>query len=194
VDWKQFIASVVRSLAWPTAVVVIVYIFKDRLRFLIGNIKKIGAAGVNVELSEKVEEAIDAGEVVQVEKGIAAPAVAGLDPTLLQLAKSFPEAALIQSFKELEELILQTRERMPDGRPYRNLYEVLKALEKLEFIPSSAVALFQSLREARNAAAHGKSEEELSSSEAISLIRQIKLLEEVLTPVLDRLPPKGARI
>jgi hypothetical protein len=194
VDWKQFIASVVGSLAWPIAVVVIVHIFKDRLRLLIGHIKKIGAAGVNVELSEKVEEAIDAGEVVQVEKGISAPDIAGLDPTLLQLAKSFPEAALIQSFKELEALILQIRERMPDARPYRNLYEVLKALEKLEFIPSSAIALFQSLREARNAAAHGKGEEELSSSEAINLISQIKLLQEVLTPVLDRLPRKGMRI
>jgi hypothetical protein len=194
VDWKQFIASVVGSLAWPIAVVVIVHIFKDRLRLLIGHIKKIGAAGVNVELSEKVEEAIDAGEVVQVEKGISAPDIAGLDPTLLQLAKSFPEADLIQSFKELEALILQIRERMPDARPYRNLYEVLKALEKLEFIPSSAIALFQSLREARNAAAHGKGEEELSSSEAINLIRQIKLLQEVLTPALDRLPRKGMRI
>ena len=184
----------VGSLAWPVAVVTVVYIFKDRLRLLIGHIKKIGAGGVNVELSEKVEEAIDAGEVVQAEKGITAPDVAGLDPTLLQLVKSFPEAALIQSFKELEALVLRIRERMPDGRPYRNLYEALKALEKLEFIPSSAVALFQSLREARNAAAHGRGEEELSSSEAIDLIRQIKLLQEVLTPVLNRLPKKSDRI
>jgi hypothetical protein len=193
-DWKQFAASVVGSLAWPVAVVVIVFIFKDRIRLLIGHIRKIGAGGVNVELSEKVEEAIDAGKVVQVEKGIAAPDIAGLDPTLLQLTKSFPEAALIQSFKELEALILRIRERMPDGRPYRNLYEVLKALEKLEFIPASATALFQSLREARNAAAHGKGEEELSSTEAIDLIRQIKLLQSVLTPVLDRLPQKSTRI
>jgi hypothetical protein len=137
---------------------------------------------------------VDAGEVVQAEKGIVAPDVTGLDPTLLQLAKSFPEAALIQSFKELEALILQIRERMPDARPYRNLYEVLKALEKLQYIPSSAVALFQSLREARNAAAHGKGEEELSSSEALELVRQIKLLQEVLRPVLDQLPRNSTRI
>src|ERR1039457_7099404 len=101
-DWKQFFSSIVASLAWPTAAVVIVYIFKDQLRSLIGHIKKIGAGGVNVELSEKVEEAVDAGEVVQAEKGLVAPDVIGLDPTLLQLAKTFPEAALIQSFKELE--------------------------------------------------------------------------------------------
>jgi hypothetical protein len=192
--WRQFFASVVGSLAWPVAAVTIVYIFKDQLRLLIGHIKKIGAGGVNVELSEKVEEAIDAGEVVQVEKGLIAPDVIGLDPTLLQLAKSFPEAALIQSFKELEALILQIRERTPDARPSRNLYEVLKALEKQQFIPQSAVALFQSLREARNAAAHGKGEEGLSSSEALDLIRQIKLLQEVLRPVLDQLPQKSTRI
>jgi hypothetical protein len=193
-DWKQFLASVIRSLAWPVAAVIVVYVFKDQLRLLIGHIKKIGAGGVNVELSEKVEEAVDAGEVVQAEKGLVAPDVIGLDPTLLQLAKSFPEAALIQSFKELEALILQIRERMPDDRPARNLYEVLKALEKLRFIPQSAVTLFQSLREARNAAAHGKGEEALSSSGALDLIQQIKLLQEVLRPVLDQLPQKSSRI
>jgi hypothetical protein len=176
------------------AAVTIVYIFKDQLRLLIGHIKKIGAGGVNVELSEKVEEAVDAGEVVQVEKGLIAPDVIGLDPTLLQLAKSFPEAALTQSFKELEALILQIRERMPDARPSRNLYEVLKALEKQKFIPQSAVTLFQSLREARNVAAHGKGEEALSSSEALDLIRQIKLLQEVLRQALDQLPKNSTRI
>jgi len=193
-DWKQFFASVIGSVAWPAAAVAIVYVFKNQLRLLIGHIKKIGAAGVNVELSEKVEEAVDAGEVVQAEKGLVAPDVVGLDPTLLQLAKSFPEAALIQSFKELEALILKIRARMPDDRPARNLYEVLKALEKQQYIPQSAIALFQSLREARNAAAHGKGEGELSSSEALDLIRQIKLLQEVLIPVLDQLPKKSSRI
>ena len=193
-DWKQFFASLIGSLAWPIAVVSIVYIFKDRIRFLIGQIRKIGAGGVNVELSDKVEEALDAGKVVQVEKGLVAPEVIGLDPTLLQLARSFPEAALIQSFKELEGLILKIRAKIPDDRPYRNLYEVLKALEKMQFIPQSAVALFQSLREARNAAAHGSGEEGLTSSEALDLIRQIKLLQEVLTPALDQLPQKSARV
>jgi len=193
-DWKQFLASIIGSLAWPAAVIAIVYVFKDQLRLLIAHIKKIGAGGVNVELSEKVEEAVDAGEVVEAEKGLVAPDVIGLDPTLLQLAKSFPEAALIQAFKELEALILKIRAKMPDDRPARNLSEVLKALEKQQFIPMSAVALFQSLREARNAAAHGKGEEELSSSEALDLIRQIKLLQEVLNPVLDQLPQKSQRV
>lgn len=193
-DWMQFLASVVGSVAWPAAALAIVYLFKDQLRLLIAHIKKIGAAGVNVELSEKVEEAVDAGEVVRAEKGLVAPDVVGLDPTLLQLVKSFPEAALIQSFKELEALILKLRAKMPDDRPARNLYEVLKALEKQQYIPQSAVVLFQSLREARNAAAHGKGEEELSSSEALDLIRQIKLLQEVLAPVLDQLPQKSSRV
>jgi len=193
-DWKQFLASVIGSIAWPTAVVAIVYVFKNQLRVLIVQIRKIGAAGVNVELSEKVEEAVDAGEIVQAEKGLLAPDLVGLDPSLLQLAKSFPEAAVIQTFKELEALILKFRARMPDDRPARNLYEVLKALEKQQYIPQSAITLFQSLREARNAAAHGKSEEKLSSGEALDLIRQIKLLQEVLIPVLDQLPPKSTRI
>ena len=131
---------------------------------------------------------VDAGEVVESEKGLVSP---DLDPALLQLAKSFPEAALIQAFKELEALILQIRDRIPDARPHRSLHEVLKALEKRGLISSSAVALFQRLREARNAAAHGKGDDEVSPGEAVDLIKQIKLLQEVLRPTLDQLPPKA---
>jgi hypothetical protein len=70
--------------------VAIVYFFKDQLRLLIGHIKKIGAGGWNVELSEKVEEAVDAGKLVQAEKGIAAPDVMGLIPHFCSSQNPFP--------------------------------------------------------------------------------------------------------
>src|SRR5262249_51447882 len=110
------------------------------------------------------------------------------------LAKNFPEAAFLQSFKQLESVILQIRSRLPDDRPHRNLNEVLQQLLVKEYISSSVVELFNQLRKARNAAAHGKGEEGLSPGEALELIRQTSLLEDLLKQVLVKLPEPNHKI
>jgi hypothetical protein len=90
-------------------------------------------------------------------------------------------------------VILQIRSRLPDDKPHRNLNEVLQQLCAKNYISASVIELFLQLRKARNAAAH-ESEEELSSGEAIELIRQVKLLEDLLKKVLDQIPVPSRRI
>lgn len=193
-DWKQFIASVVGSLAWPVALVSVVAIFHQQLANLLRQIKKIGAAGVNLELSEQVADVRNAGEAVEAEQSVQPPNVVALDPTLLGLVKSFPEAAFVQVFKELEGTLLQIRSRLPDDKPHRNLNEVVKALSDQKYITQSAVTLFQKLRDARNAAAHARGEEEMSPAEAIELITQVKLLQSLLVKAQSQLPALNARM
>jgi hypothetical protein len=53
-SYLQFSASLVRSLAWPVAGVIIVVIFKDQLRHILSQVRKFGAAGVNFEISDQV--------------------------------------------------------------------------------------------------------------------------------------------
>src|SRR5437660_1641891 len=127
-DWKQFSASVISSLAWPIALVAVVLIFRERLENLLKQVKKIGAGGVNLELSEQVAAVRDAGEVVEAEQNVPPPDINSLDPTIVQLAKAYPDVALVQVFKELEKTILEIRSCLPDNKPHRTLTEVLKAL------------------------------------------------------------------
>lgn len=136
----------------------------------------------------------DAGELVEAEEGTQPPDVIALDPAILQLAKTFPEAVLVQAFKELEGVILQIRARLPDDKQHRTLNEVLKALAAKKYITDSVVALFQKVREARNTVAHARGEDEMSFGEAIELIRQIKLLQSLLMRVYSQLPPRSDRI
>jgi hypothetical protein len=194
VGWKQFIASIIGSVAWPLAVLTIAVIFRKPLTRVLSLIKKIGAAGVSVELAEQVAAVRDAGELVEAEEGTQPPDVIALDPAILQLAKTFPEAALVQAFKELEGVILQIRARLPDDKQHRTLNEVLKALAAKKYITDSVVALFQKVREARNTVAHARGEDEMSFGEAIELIRQIKLLQSLLMRVYSQLPPRSDRI
>lgn len=192
--WKQFIASIISSLAWPIAAVAIVVIFKDQLRHILSQIKKIGAAGVNVELSDQVKEVQKAGEVVELEQGEVPAQVIALDPELINLAQSFPEAAVLQAFKELEAVLLRIRQRLPDDKPHRNLNEVLKALADDNQISQNVVVLFQRLRQARNTAAHSRDAGKMVPGEAIELIGQIKNLQDLLETVLGKLPPRSNRI
>lgn len=186
-DWKTFLASLVGSLAWPSAVAASLFLFRKEVAHLLGQVRKIAAGGVNLEIAQQVERAISAAERVEDEKGVAAPDVIGLDPRLLDLAQSFPEAAVLQSFKEIESVLLQIRTLLPDGRPHRNLTEVMKVLLDKKYISGSEMALFQSLREARNAAAHKKAADKLTPSESVQLIRQMKLLEQLLVQVANQL-------
>lgn len=187
-DWKQFFASIIGSIAWPSAIIGILIIFRVQVGRLISQIRKIGAGGVNVELAEQVEIVRSAGQVVEAEQ-VVNPLSVELEPATLQLAKRFPVAAFTQSFKQLEGQILRIRSRMPEGNPHRGLLEVLQQLHAKDYISSSVVELFLQLRKARNAAMHGKDEEKLSPGEAVELIQQVKLLEDLLRRASTKLPP-----
>lgn len=57
-DWMEFIASLVRSLAWPMAIVVAVALLKERLRVLLPMVKraKLGPSGLEWELFDEGRE------------------------------------------------------------------------------------------------------------------------------------------
>ncbi|NPU13839.1 hypothetical protein HL666_24040 [Bradyrhizobium sp. 83002] len=188
-DRLQFTSSIVRSLAWPIAAVTIVLIFRKQLQHLLYQVRKIGGAGLNVELATQVQEVQRAGEAVELEQGGALASTMNdhLDPTLAQLAKTFPEAAVLQEYKTVERILLQIREILPDKRPHRTLNEVLNKLADQGFVSETVVTLFQSVRQARNMAAHATDDRNMTSGEAIELIGQIKTLQNILDRVLEQI-------
>jgi hypothetical protein len=194
VDWKQFVASLIGSLAWPIAVVLLAAIFRNQIREKLSQIKKFGAAGVNFEISEQVKEVQKAGEAVELEQADEPRDAIVLDPGLVLLAKNFPEAAVLQSFKDVEAVLLRIRQRLPSDKPHRNLNEVLNALANDSQISQNVITLFQRLRQARNIAAHAKDGENMAPGEAIELVGQMKNLQDLLETVLSKLPPKSTRI
>lgn len=188
-DWKSFVASMTSSLAWPLALVTTLFLFRTHVRNLIAQVRKFGAGGVNIEIADRVEEVRTASERVEEEQQGAEKANIVLDPETLSLANLHPEAAVLESFKEIEGILLQIRSNLPDDRPHRTLNEVLRYLNDKQYISGSVITLFQRLREARNTVAHAK-EEKMTTGEALELIRQNKQLARLLLRVGDQLPPK----
>ncbi|WP_315772993.1 MULTISPECIES: DUF4145 domain-containing protein [unclassified Bradyrhizobium] len=189
-DWKQFFASLVGSLAWPVATVIILILFRPQVGRLLGQIKKLAAAGVNVDFADQLEKVTEQAKRVEAETKGPPPDVVVLDPTVLQLAQKFPEAAVLQEYKELESVLLQIRSRLPDNRPHRNLNEVLAQLNKAGLISGSVIGLFNTIRKARNAVAHSN-DEKMTPGEAIELVRETRMLIELLRAVLNKLPKQS---
>ncbi|MGY3147744.1 dsDNA-specific endonuclease/ATPase MutS2 [Bradyrhizobium sp. USDA 3397] len=185
-DWKAFIASTTGALAWPVTVVFIVALFSKEIRALFRRFKRLGAAGVQLELADEVDKARSEAEIVQSEQNAPATTAAKLDSATIELARSSPAVAVLQSFKEVEELLLAIRTQLPDNKPHRNLNEVLGYLKGRGLISESVISLFQRLRKTTKAVSHA-TEDSLTPGETFELIGQSRLLLEVLKAAQRRL-------
>ena len=186
-DWKQFFASITGSIMWPTAVVTIVLIFRKEVARLLRQAKKLGAAGIHLEVAEQVAAARNSAAAVHGEQsGQSTPTK--LDPAFMELAKSFPEAAVLHAYKELERVLQQIKFRLSSDRPHRTSVEVVQALYEKGEISQNVVRLFEDLRQAKNSAAHARGDGAVTPGEAIELAEQAKMLTELFQTILDRTP------
>lgn len=185
-DWKSFIAGMTASLAWPAAFIIFIFLFRIQLRKLLDRIKRVGAGSWTAELSDQVEKAEEKAELVRAEAGEPLEEADQLDLATRQLIENHPDGAVLRAFKELEKTLLSIREKTPDGRRGRNLNEVMRYLNDQAFISGSVVELFQALRKATNAVAHA-SGTKITSEDAESLVKQIRLLDQLLHDVLNQL-------
>jgi hypothetical protein len=104
-DRFEFAASVIRSLAWPAAVVLIVFLFRSSIRSaLTGPIKrwKVGPTGAEVEYWEQAaSEALEQLPPNAAEKAEEALG-GGLAGELTPLAEIAPSAAVMEAFVRIE--------------------------------------------------------------------------------------------
>ncbi len=181
------------TFVWPVLVLFVLVNFRKEIRGILPKIRKLKAAGVDVELSEQIEHVREVAEQVAAEQTTNKSTHLELDSTILELTKRFPEAAVIEAFKQLEAVLLQIRAQIPEGRPNRTLNEVLQQLQDKGYVSGSVVELFLQLRKAKNAVAKNKEEGGVPPGEALELVRQIKSLEGLLQQVLEKVSAQGLK-
>jgi hypothetical protein len=187
-DWKQFFASMVASLAWPAVVAYVLFLLRTQVSDLVARMTEFSLpGGGSIKLSQQVERVREQAEKVEAEQSLETPSITTLDPRTLRLAQEFPEAAVLEAYKELEAVLLQIRPKLKDGKPFRNPTEVLMRLQAEKYVSDNLIELFDSLRRARNAAAHAPKDQGLTPGEAIELVRQAKYLTELLIRIQEKL-------
>ncbi|WP_264357020.1 hypothetical protein [Pseudarthrobacter sp. MM222] len=167
-DPLEFIASLVSSVAWPVAVVVLALTFRKKLRKIIGAVAQriadmtefSGPGSVNAKFGERLREVTD------VTSKMAPPSDSGTslpddaEPQRKDPAESMvytsPRHAVLEAYIPLEKAAYDLVER--SGGQRKDLQMMLRnpvaALRKLPFVTRDIASSAAELRQLRNQAAH----------------------------------------
>jgi hypothetical protein len=132
----------------------------------------------------RVIQAREKAEKIEPPMGDATRAEIQPQDSFLYLANSFPEAAIMESFREVERTLwemvpflgLPTKARTP---PY-----VIEEMRRMKYIDDNTANLFDKLREARNVAAHAGNANRVGPGDALEFREQARTLNELLRRVL----------
>jgi hypothetical protein len=160
-DGYQFIASLLQSLvslAWPLAVVISVWLFREKLNALLPLLRmKYKDFDVSFRWESAEKEA--AKLPVRLDAPEAKPTPEE-KTKFEQIAKLSPRAALLEMRVNLEEAVRSFAQAigMPSTGPYMNYAPLIRTLRQNSLIDANTSALLDDLRAIGNAAAHNQSD------------------------------------
>jgi len=154
-NWLEFIASIVNSLAWPVGILAIVLVLRKPLRQLLPLLRRLKYKEFELEFEKRVQE-IRAEVTAAVPASVAEAQATPVSGALAQLAHVSPGAAVIESWRDVEAAGLGAARRLGGDRFRDNTltYEAIRHLEQSDELDSGVVGLLRDLRGLRNEAAH----------------------------------------
>ena len=99
-DWKTFIADLIGSVAWPAALVVIVFLFRQEGRDLISRTASVKHGDTEVKFRAILSDLVDGGTFSEAEDSRKSD-----DQqlrTLLRLAELSPKHAVLDAWNQVE--------------------------------------------------------------------------------------------
>jgi hypothetical protein len=185
-DWKAFIASIVGSIAWPIVVITMLIILRKHLGGLAERVEEITLpGGAKAKFLKALEEVRAERELVASDNGLGSRTILPSDPRL-ELANRFPEAAVMEAYKEVEAVIIELRKRI-DLPTRTNLRSVVRGLVEKGLLDPEVQPLFESFQQARNASAHAGNANRITPGEALEYMTQARFLKSLFDGALRRL-------
>lgn len=157
----EFIASLVKSLAWPVALLVLALLFRSQLRQMLSRqVKRMKAGPIELEWDRTLSEAeveLDQPGGPRLEAG---RAESGIAAELSGLAASSPATAVLEAHMRIEnELRRITAAAEPDGAPEAGAAGLARHAGRLGLITPETVRAVEGITVLRNLAAHGRAGE-----------------------------------
>lgn len=186
-DWKQFVSSIITSLAWPTVVVVLLVILRKELRGVARRIQELSLpGGVKATFEKDLERGREITEHAPALAKRPEEAEEHQKTDMQKLAIESPDGAVVLAYIEIERKIRAISNQL--GKPdWADQRKTVNELVRREVLDPAFEQLFVSLRNARNAAAHGRAKDGVSTSEAIEYLRQATFLVMQLDAASDQL-------
>ncbi|TNM59852.1 hypothetical protein [Aliirhizobium smilacinae] len=177
----DFAASIVSSLAWPLAAVIIAWFFRSQIGGLLAKVRKLTWGDKVLDFAEKLDEIEESAPMPDAQpEGVGLNANELPDPRLQQLIALSPNAAILDAWRpvelkiqELAKLITSTNpkeiQRQSTGQNIKRIYE-------MGFIPTGTFQTLRSLLELRNAAAHGRDVEPVDAVRFYNLTQDVMMV------------------
>jgi hypothetical protein len=194
-DWKQFIASLVSSLAWPALLAFFLWLIRKRIGALLSRLIELHLpGGAKAVFAQELDRGRDALEKIEFKVARRARTRDSLPPDLQSIkeeTKESPQWVIALAYTDIEALLSEAKEKLhlSSRMPYT---AVIKALVQKEYVENGALELFESLRRARNAVVHAPSRE-VTVGEAVEYQIQAAGLSIILTEAIKKLtlPKQG---
>lgn len=182
-DGYQFVAAIIGSLAWPVIVGGLLFLLRKQLTGLAERLKELSLpGGMKATFEKELQVGRSIAEQIPVEAPLPqlAPPVPDEENKLFRLAIESPEGAIVLAYIDLEKALRDIAIKLGMGSKIANQRSVIEELVRRNLMKREAARLFDSLRRARNSAAHGVGEEQVTSADAVEYIRQVNLLVGLL--------------
>jgi hypothetical protein len=192
-DWKQFIASLVSSLAWPALLAFFLWLIRERIGGLLSRLIELHfPGGAKAVFAQELDRGRDALEKIEFKIARRARTRDSLPPAFQNSegeSKESPQWIIALAYTEIEALLIEAREKLHLS-PRMPHTAIIKALVQKGYVENGALELFESLRRARNAVVHAPSRE-VTVGEAVEYQIQAAGLSIILTEAIKNLtPPK----
>lgn len=178
-DWLTFLSEVVKSVTWPGAAIIIAYAFRKPLARIIPLIRSLRLRDLEVRFGEELAKARAEIEEVPVSREEEAKEQAKFE-TVQQLTSSHPPAAIIESWKLIEDELRQLAERIEKPGLAKTPVKVFIELERDGRIGPNAGSLFNRLRRLRNEAVH-QSDFRVTEAQALEYVDLARSLAAFLS-------------
>jgi hypothetical protein len=193
-DYLQFTASLVGSLAWPAVVAFLLFLLRKQLVALVARIITAKLpGGIEFAFSEGLVETEAIVQDLAKKKGIEKPEDSILHQRFrplqferwLSTAFQNPESAVLTAFKEVEDLINSYGSRMPHRKSAATR---INWLAHKGIIDEEMKELFFELRNLKLIPAAGRGE--ITAEQAAAYVEQCRFLLKVLRAALEKhFPP-----
>lgn len=151
-DILTFISSLIESVAWPAAVVFLVYLLRSPLSRLLPLVTSLKYKDLELQFGNQLKRIGDA-DLPQKDHRKRLPLES---QRVNRLAELSPRAAVLESWVSVELAALgAARSLMQDEVHNKTLsYQAIRALERSGRLDQNAVSMLRDLRDLRNQAAH----------------------------------------
>jgi hypothetical protein len=156
VNWLEFVASIVGSLAWPLVFLGAFYFLRKPVKDLLPFLQRFKYKDLEVEFNRRVEEISAEVSELPAPQPAAAPQADEV-ATFARVAESSPRAAVLEAWLSVESAAFEAAKRFgwqsPSAKASSGSYAI-KFLEQNPALDRSTTGLLRELRSLRNQAVH----------------------------------------